>query len=160
MPTITLRTVVDAPPDRAFDLARSVAVHARSMARRDERAVAGVTDGLLEAGDAVTWRARHFGVPFELTVEITAFDRPRHFRDEQVSGPFASLRHDHYFELITGGASGTTRTRMRDEFAFESPLGPLGSLVDRAVLRRYMESLLAERNAILQRIAETERRTG
>ncbi|MFD1514642.1 SRPBCC family protein [Halomarina rubra] len=153
MPTIALRTVVDAPPDRVFDLARSVEMHTESMAASDERAVAGVTEGLLDAGDRVTWRARHFGVPFELTVELTAFDRPRHFRDEQVAGPFEAMCHDHYFEAIESDGE-TPRTRMRDEFCFRSPLGPLGTLADRAVLERYVTRLLTERNVLLKRVAE------
>jgi hypothetical protein len=44
---------------------------------------------------------------------------------------------------------------MRDRWEHRSPLGPLGRLVDRLVLGRYMRSLLATRNAALKHAAES-----
>lgn len=61
MPVIRLETVVQAPPERCFDLASDVEAYAGSTARTRERAVAGVTSGLLGPGDQVTWEAVHFG---------------------------------------------------------------------------------------------------
>lgn len=147
MPTIELETRIEAPVREVFDHARDVDIHTETMGH-GERAVAGTTAGLLESGDVVTWRARHFGVPLELTVEITAMDPPTYFRDEQVDGPFAELVHDHRFEEVDG------TTVMTDEFRFSSPLGPLGRVVDRVVLRRYMRRLLERRNRALAELAE------
>jgi len=94
----TLVTEIAAPVGRVFDLCLDVEAHVRSMARSRERAIAGRTDGILEVDDQVTWRARHFGIPWKMTVRITELDRPRRFVDQQVTGPFASLRHPHVFE--------------------------------------------------------------
>lgn len=58
MARIELTTRVSAPPERCFDLARSVDLHAHAAAATGERAVAGVTRGLLGPGQEVTWRAR------------------------------------------------------------------------------------------------------
>ena len=80
MALLRLSTFVRAPVDRCFDLSRSIDLHTESTAKTGERAVAGVTAGLIEMGEEVTWRARHFGVWQELTSRITAFDRPHHFR--------------------------------------------------------------------------------
>jgi ligand-binding SRPBCC domain-containing protein len=118
------------------------------MVHTGERAVAGRTSGLIELGEEVTWRARHFGFTHEHTSRITAFDRPRHFRDEMVNGRFKSFRHDHYFEATDVG------TRMVDVLAFSSPVGLLGRLVDLLVLARYLARLIRERNAIVKREAE------
>jgi ligand-binding SRPBCC domain-containing protein len=147
MPTIRMETRVDADRQRLFDLARSVDTHTETTGN-DERAVAGTTSGLLEAGDTVTWRDRHFGIPMELTVAITEMDAPEHFRDELVDGPFAELVHDHHFERVDG------HTVMRDEFVFASPAGPLGTAVDRLVLEQYLRNLIASRNRELKAIAE------
>lgn len=149
MASVHLETIVDAPRERVFDLARDVDAHVESMDHHDERAVDGVTDGLLEAGDEVTWRATHLGLPLELTVAITEMDAPTYFRDEQVDGPFAWMEHDHRFEAL-----GEDRTRMVDDFRFASPMGPLGRIVDALVLRRYMRRLLRRRNRSLRRMAE------
>ena len=35
---------------------------------------------------------------------------------------------------------------MRDVVEFDSPMGPIGSLVDRVVLTRYLTGLLVQRN--------------
>ena len=139
-----------APPERCFDLARSVDAHVASTRGTGELAVAGVTTGLLALGDTVTWRARHFGVTQELTAKITAFDRPRHFRDEMTRGAFARLCHDHYFEPTATG------TRMVDVFDFTAPLGPLGSAVDRLFLARYLRTFLEERGRALKQFAESD----
>ena len=91
MPRIELVLDIDAPIERCFDLARSVDVHLQSTASTDERAVAGVTTGLMGLGDTVTWEARHLGVRQRLTTRITAYEPPLHFRDSQVRGAFARL---------------------------------------------------------------------
>jgi hypothetical protein len=81
---IELVTRIAAPPERCFDLTRSLELHMRSTGSTGERAVAGTTSGLLGPGQQVTWRARHFFVWQELTSRITGYERPRWFRDEQV----------------------------------------------------------------------------
>src|SRR5438552_16141677 len=100
MPTVRVVTMVNAPPDRCFDLARSVDLHVRSAARTGETAIAGTRSGLLELGDHVTWRAKHFGISQNLTSQVTLFERPGHFRDSQVTGAFARFNHDHLFEVV------------------------------------------------------------
>ena len=145
-----IRTAIDihASAEICFDLARSVDAHVESTRQSGERAVAGRTSGLLELGESVTWRARHFGVTQELTSRITAFDRPRHFRDEMIKGAFTRIVHDHYFEPLPEG------TRMVDIFDFSAPFGLLGTIAERLVLTRYMRRLLQARNQVLKRLAE------
>ncbi|MEA2668796.1 MAG: hypothetical protein QOJ33_1730 [Chloroflexota bacterium] len=149
MPVITLRTRVAAPPSRCFDLARDVDLHQRSTAASGERAVARITSGLLGRGDEVTWEATHFGVRQRLTSRITEFDPPNRFVDEMVRGAFARFRHEHQFLSVPDG------TDMVDIFDYTSPLGPLGRLADELFLRRYMTTLLRDRNAYLKAVAES-----
>jgi hypothetical protein len=73
MVTLLLLTSIDAPPERVFDLARSIDAHQQSAEGTQERAIAGVTQGLIGMGDVVTWEARHFGIKQRLTVRVTAF---------------------------------------------------------------------------------------
>ena len=106
-----------------------------------ESAVAGVTSGTLQRGDSVTWRARHFGVWFQLSVRITDLDRPRCFVDEQTAGPFRRFRHEHRFEARGGG------TRMVDTITVASPV--LGRIVEPLVLVPYLRRLIIRRNTHL-----------
>jgi ligand-binding SRPBCC domain-containing protein len=151
MPRIELTVHVAAPPERCFDLSRSIDLHTRSASATGERAVAGVTSGLIGMGEEVTWCARHLGVRRRLTSRITEFDPPRRFRDSMVRGAFARFDHDHFFESAEGG--GTT---MRDVFDFDVPGGPLGRLAAALFLSRYMRRFLAERNEVIRRVAESE----
>lgn len=148
MPTIVLSTIINAPVERCFDLARDIDIHVASTAHTGERAIAGRTSGLIELGETVTWRAKHFGIWQNLTSKITDFDAPNFFADEMVAGAFKSFRHEHYF---TGDDKQTV---MRDVFMFESPLGLLGKLANRLFLKRYMTELLVKRNLVIKEEAE------
>jgi ligand-binding SRPBCC domain-containing protein len=145
---IELRTEIAASIETVFDLARNIEAHLGSMGKSRERAVGGVTTGLIGPGEQVTWRATHFGVPFTMTSEIVSMDIPTAFVDQQTRGPFRTFRHEHRFETV--GAV----TIMHDSIAFTSPFGPLGRLVDRLGLERYMTKIISERNVFLKEAAE------
>ena len=151
MPVIVLETRIRAPRERVFDLARSIDAHQASTPGTTERAVAGITSGLIGLGEEVTWRARHFGVTQHLTVRITACDRPRHFQDVMLRGAFARMRHDHHFST---DSLDPNVTLMTDRFDFAAPLGPLGRLAEILFLTRYLRRFLKTRNALLKACAE------
>lgn len=148
MKTIHLHTEINASPEICFDLSRSVEVHLASTKETNEKAVAGRMTGLCEAGDLITWRAKHFGIYQFLTVKITSLTYPTHFQDQMVKGAFASFTHDHYFH------SKGDKTLMEDVFTFSAPLGPLGLLAERIFLEQYMRQLLVKRNAVIKALAE------
>ncbi|MBM3223460.1 MAG: SRPBCC family protein [Candidatus Tectomicrobia bacterium] len=141
-------TSIQASPEQYFDLSRDLDLHRRSMAHTAEQAVAGKMTGLIALGAQVTWRGRHFGCLHAHTAQVTACNRPHHFRDAMVRGRFKWFVHDHYFEPTAGG------TRMRDVLEFASPLGVLGRVVDALILTRYLRRLLHQRNALIQQVAE------
>lgn len=151
MTVIRKTTIIQAPVERCFDLARSVDVHVRSTSFSDERAIAGVTRGLMKLGDEVTWRARHLGIVQRLSTRITRFDPPRYFRDSMIRGAFRRMDHDHFFETAPDGA-----TIMTDLFEFEAPIGLLGRLAEQLFLAKYMDHLLTHRNETIKRLAESE----
>lgn len=141
-------TIIRAPIKRCFDLSRSIDLHLASTAHTGERAVAGVTSGLIGLGEWVTWRANHFGIRQELMVEITALDSPKYFQDRMVRGAFRSLQHDHYFAELGNGL-----TEMKDVFRFAAPVPLLGRAAE-LFLRPYMSRFLRERNEFLKKVAE------
>jgi len=145
-------SIIRAPIDRCFDLARSVEVHIAGNVHSGESAVAagGVTSGLLSMAQNVTWRAKHLGVWHRLTSEITAMDRPSYFQDTMTQGIFRFMQHDHFFRSLS-----PNETEVKDVFCFAAPLPVLGRLAEMAFLRRYMQALLRERNAVLKQIAES-----
>src|SRR5882672_734420 len=96
-------TIIHAPIERCFDLARSIEVHLAGNVHSGETAIAagGVTSGLIGVSQRVTWRAKHLGVWQTLTSEITAMDRPAYFQDTMVQGAFRFMQHDHFFRAIS-----------------------------------------------------------
>ena len=150
MPIIKLETKINAPVERVFDLARSIDLHKDSMTQYDEKAVAGVTSGLINMNETVTWEATHFFVKQNLTSKITAFDRPKYFRDSMISGVFERFDHDHYFD------GDDTTTTIRDVFDYDSPLGILGNIADFLLVESHLREMLEERNALIKRVAESE----
>ena len=154
MVELNLCTVIEAPIERCFDLARSIDVHLLGTEQTGEQAVAGVTTGLVGPGDFVRWRARHLGVRQHLSSRITAFHRPTYFQDTMIEGAFRSMQHDHVF-----GALAAHRTEMTDRFVFAAPLPLLGLIAERLVLERYMRNFLTRRNLILKQLAESDQWT-
>jgi ligand-binding SRPBCC domain-containing protein len=146
--TIAITTSIRAPLERCFDAARDLDLHLKSLAHTNEVAVAGRTSGLIELGEEVTWRGRHFGITQHFTSKITAFDRPRYFQDSMQRGAFRSFVHDHYFAADAGV------TTMTDVLAFAAPLGILGRLAEKLVLRRYLARMLTVRAAVIREAAE------
>lgn len=146
MPHIQIETLIKASLEACFDLSRDVSVHTESTG--GERAVAGVTSGLLEAGDEVTFEAKHFGFSWRLTSKITDFDRPHRFIDEMQRGPFKRWHHVHKFISTWEG------TKMVDEVSYFPPLWPLSWIVNAIFLEQVMRKLLTKRIDFIRRLAE------
>ncbi len=146
-------SLIDAPPSRCFDLARSVEVHLLDNDHFGEPtiAVAGQTTGLIGPGQHVTWRARHLGVRQTLTTRITAFDPPASFQDTMLQGAFRSMQHGHYFRPLAGD-----RTEMTDVLQVAAPLAALGRIAELLLLRSYMRMLLLDRSRVIKRVAESQ----
>jgi ligand-binding SRPBCC domain-containing protein len=152
MVRLQLTTAIAAPIQRCFDLSRSIDLHMASTNWTGERAIAGVTAGLIGLGQEVTWSGRHFGFRITHTSRITAFESPNYFQDCMVQGMFRRFCHDHYFETRGG------ETLMRDVMEFEAPLGLMGQVVENLLLERHMRRLLERRNRCIQQTAESEDR--
>jgi ligand-binding SRPBCC domain-containing protein len=149
MPLIELQTEINARIKVCFDLARSIDLHKISTAKTKETAIDGITKGLINCNEFVTWQAIHFGIRQKLTIKITAYDRPFHFCDEQIKGVFKKMKHDHFFD--------TTKDKvvMTDKFLFESPYGLLGHVFNTFILTAYLKKFLVERNKIIKEFAES-----
>lgn len=148
MQTVVVETWIHAPLRAVFDAARDLDLHVASLAHTNETAVGGRTSGLIELGEEVTWRARHFGIYQHFTSRITAFESPYYFQDSMQQGAFASFVHDHFFSVDGEG------TRMKDVLVFAAPFGVLGRIAETLVLRRYLERLLRARASVIRSHAE------
>jgi ligand-binding SRPBCC domain-containing protein len=148
---ITVETQIEiaAPIDRCFQLATDIDLHTQTVWKHtQERAIAGVMTGQIGHNQTVTFQARHFWIRQTLTSKITEYETPRLFVDEMQKGAFKSLRHIHQFEERNG------KTIMKDILIIEAPLGFVGWIVERLILKRYMKRFIEDRNKELKKIAE------
>jgi ligand-binding SRPBCC domain-containing protein len=149
MPLIQLSTFIKAPVERIFDLSRSIDLHKISAKHSNEKAVAGVTKGLINVNETVTWEADHLFKKRRFTSEITSMTSPVHFCDEMTEGDFVSFKHDHYFDPVDGGTS------MRDIIKFKSPYNIIGTVFNKIYLTRYLKDLTIKRNECIKLYAES-----
>lgn len=144
-----VETVIVAPREIVFDLARDVSAHTASAAFTRERAVApGRTEGRLELGDTVTFQGIHFCLRLRFTARIVEFERPARFVDELVRSSFRKLRHEHDFEEHGG------TTVMRDILEWVSPFGFIGRIADALFVTRHMRSFVIRKQLALKEIAK------
>jgi ligand-binding SRPBCC domain-containing protein len=148
MAFIRLDTLIHAPAATCFDLTRNIDAHVLAPSPLKHRAVAGVTSGMINLGEEVTWEGTFLGLPQRMTSKIVALDAPREFTDEMQRGPFKRWRHTHLFEPRRDG------TLMTDHVVFASPLGPLGAAFDAIFLKRFMERFLVSHNRYIKEMAE------
>jgi ligand-binding SRPBCC domain-containing protein len=143
------KTLFHAPIETVFDAERDISLHSATQRHRGERAVAGVTSGLILQGQEVEWEAVHFGIKQRLRVRITHMEAPVFFRDEMVSGAFKSFSHEHRFTSIDG-----SRTEKTDSMLIEAPFGAIGWMAERIFLGAYMKAFLRRKNRDLRELLE------
>ena len=97
MTTIHLSTKIKSSKQVIFDLSRNIDVHKLSTAKSNETAIDGITSGLINKGETVTWRGKHFGFYLTHKSIISAMEIPSYFVDEMVEGKFKSFKHEHSF---------------------------------------------------------------
>lgn len=148
MPAIRHDLIINAPVTVCFDLSRNVKVHTQTTSKTREKAVGGVTTGLLNNGDTVIWEAVHFGIKQRLTAQIVEMNAPHSFTDVMVKGAFKSFNHTHEFIEQDNG------TLMRDTFNYQAPLGLLAKIAVYCFLKRYMQNFIAMRAHNLKNMAE------
>lgn len=109
-----------------------------------------LTQGVIEMrpGAIIDYRLRLYGVPLGWRTEITSFEPPFRFVDEQVRGPYRLWRHEHLFEEVAATRTDPVCTRVTDRVTYQHIGGPV---VHRLFVRPNLERIFAYRQ---QRIAE------
>ncbi|MDP5200818.1 SRPBCC family protein [Flavobacterium sp. DG2-3] len=150
MTIINLTTKIKAPIETVFDASRNIDVHQQSASKSKEKAIAGITSGLINLDEMVTWRGKHFGFYLQHKSRITAMNFYDYFVDEMEEGHFKSFKHEHFFEEENGF------TIMKDQLQYETPFGICGRLFDIFFLKKHLVYFLLERNTILKKVSENQ----
>jgi ligand-binding SRPBCC domain-containing protein len=129
-------------------LSRNIDVHQNAASQTNEKAIAGVTSGLININETVTWSGKHFGLYLTHTSKITEMDLHDYFVDEMIKGKFKSFRHEHSF------IEKNDKTVMTDILYYETPFGIFGKLFDKLLLKKHLTNFLISRNEVLKKLAE------
>ncbi len=148
MPTIHITTFIAAPQQVVFDLSRHIGLHKISQQDNKLEAISGVTSGLMNKDESVTWQAKHLFKIRRMTIKIIEMNAPLFFEHIMTKGDFALYEHKHHFKQVDNG------TIMIDELVFETPYGVIGKLFNRLYLNSYMKKLLEKRNKTIREYAE------
>lgn len=87
-----------------------------------------------------------FGIPVFWKTEITEVNPPSVFKDSQVKGPFALWEHTHSFTEQDNG------TLMKDRVKYQLPLGVLGEITHRLIVRKRLEGIFNYRRKVLENL--------
>jgi ligand-binding SRPBCC domain-containing protein len=93
----------------------------------------------IRRGTIIDYRLRLHGFPIRWQSEITAWEPPHRFVDEQRRGPYRRWIHQHEFLAERGG------TIVRDSVEYEMPL----AVVTRWFVRRDVERIFSYRSRAL-----------
>lgn len=148
MTLIHLRTEIKAPIQIVFDLNRNIDIHQQSTSKSKETAIAGKTSGLINKGETVTWRGKHFGIYLTHKSLIPEMEFPHYFVDEMMEGRFKKFKHTHTFSEKNG------KTVMIDKIEYKTPFGLAGKLFDFMILKKHLIHFIKERNNFIKEIAE------
>jgi NADH dehydrogenase len=109
-------------------------------------------DRVMRSGLEIEYRLRlPLGIPVRWRARIDAYDPPHGFRDTQVRGPYARWEHAHTFESVAGG------TLVTDLVEYAPPLGLLGELANRLVLRGELTRIFRHRATAIGTVFEASR---
>lgn len=104
---------------------------------------------VMKKGAVIEYRFRWLGIPQYWRTLITEYEPPHSFVDEAQAGPYAQWRHTHRFEAVEGG------TRVSDTVVYAMPLGVLGRIAHRLVVRSQLERIFKHRQEVLRALLGT-----
>lgn len=105
----------------------------------------------IEPGRRVTLRTTIGPIPLTWVAEYTdEFEPGRLFTDRQLSGPFASWQHRHWF--LDDGNGGTI---LRDDIDYDPPLGPIGRWLGNRMIERKLRRMFTYRHEATRRMLES-----
>lgn len=108
--------------------------------------VQAASDDSVKQGTVIRYVIRWFGLPMRWKSLIARHESKVMFADEMLEGPYRSWYHTHSFREVDGGVS------MMDRVEYEMPLGWLGRIAHRMIVRRQLNAIFDYRASEIARI--------
>lgn len=105
-----------------------------------------MTDPVVRRGTRIGYDIRWMGLPMRWESVIAEYVEGERFADEMIRGPYTHWYHLHTFRRVPNG------TEVGDRVDYELPLGPVGRLAHRVLVRRQLEGIFEYRTRRLKKI--------
>ncbi len=148
MPQLKFTTLIHAPIQRVFDLARCVSLHKRQFEEHAIVAVQGKSSGLLSFRDHTTWKGK-FGRKVRMfSIEVTEIRPPEYLKMEFRKDFFDQFEHEIFLKSIKNG------TILIDHIEYEIEIKGFLPLISKRCIEKTITHYLEERNAMCKEYAE------
>ena len=149
MAKIHFTTFIKAPAKRVFDLSRSANLFQISSDNIFEKFVEGLSSGLMNENETVSYQAKYFYRTRNLTLKIINLNIPNQITIQLIMKGFKSFQYNLYFKSIKNG------TFLIDIIEYERSYGLMGKLLDKIFIKNHIAKLLSYRNEVINQYAET-----
>ncbi|NNF21548.1 MAG: SRPBCC family protein [Saprospiraceae bacterium] len=85
------------------------------------------------------------GIKMTWVTEITQVREKEFFIDEQRVGPYSMWHHQHHIKPVEGGVM------MTDIVTYQPPLGPLGAIANRLLIRKQLKEIFDYRRMAMDK---------
>lgn len=157
MPTLLFETTIAAPLAKVWAFHEDVKMSLPALSPPGDDVRIESADLPLAVGSRITILARGPLGPVRWVARIVewvpphavVFGEEARFADEQESGPFKRWRHSHEFEAIDAKT-----TRLVDRINYQAPLGPLGWVADKLLIRWKLRAMFKHRHGAVRKALE------
>lgn len=100
----------------------------------------------IRKGTIIDYKIKLNGIPFRWKSEITVWDPPHLFADEQLKGPYQYWRHEHKFEQKDGG------TLITDIVKYRSPGWIFEFIPHHLIVKKKINQIFDFRSEVIRQI--------
>ena len=100
----------------------------------------------MEVGRKIDYKIKFRGIPLKWRSEISVYNPPFIFIDEQIRGPYAFWEHTHRFEEYN------SNTIIEDIVIYKLPLGIIGKLTNHLFVKSDLDDIFEYRQKMIENI--------
>ena len=109
--------------------------------------VSGATEDTMREGQIIEYIVKPLlHIPIRWKSRIENVEKPGHFKDIQLVGPYKVWEHSHHFVAVEGGV------KMIDQLNYQLPAGIFGRLMHFLFVRKRIEFIFEYRFAVLEKL--------